>query len=354
MIENVLGGKIWIESTPGVGTTVSFTLTFHKAPKNSSVVNDMQISAKDPDPMANWSQAASPETEQKTYSFCDLSTVPREEQRVCIAEDNHINRKIAISFVKKLGFKCEAYEDGKQAYDALKAQSKEGKPFHLVLMDVQMPVLDGYEATKAIRADPDPNVNRVLIIAMTASAIRGDREKCLEAGMNDYLAKPVRQTALKTMLDEYINKSKGVAEVADKSANSPTVSGDGVNWPADNGDKSAEPTANGIATTSPTEKPKIRRPFKRVMKKVEASIAEVNEAANDTLNGTAAEQNASHRPSPPSGKKATDELGNISSDQVMPKAVLDFSTSGINGHANGDQNGTRPPLEERSGNMDTT
>jgi Response regulator receiver domain len=71
---------------------------------------------------------------------------------------------------------------------------------------VQMPVLDGYEATKAIRKDEDPNVKEVLVIAMTASAIRGDREKCLEAGMNDYLAKPVRQTVLKTMIDEYLAK----------------------------------------------------------------------------------------------------------------------------------------------------
>jgi hypothetical protein len=70
-----------------------------------------------------------------------------------------------------------------------------------------MPVLDGYEATKAIRADPDPHVSSVVIIAMTASAIRGDREKCLEAGMNDYLAKPVRQLVLKSMVDQYLSKS---------------------------------------------------------------------------------------------------------------------------------------------------
>jgi YesN/AraC family two-component response regulator len=69
-----------------------------------------------------------------------------------------------------------------------------------------MPVLDGYEATRAIRRDEDANVREVLVIAMTASAIRGDREKCLEAGMNDYLAKPVRQTVLKTMIDEYLAK----------------------------------------------------------------------------------------------------------------------------------------------------
>ena len=94
--------------------------------------------------------------------------------------------------MQKLGFKCAAFNDGQQAVDALAKASTEGDPFHLVLMDVQMPVLDGYNATREIRKHPDPVVNGVLVIAMTASAIRGDKEKCLEAGMNNYLAKPVR------------------------------------------------------------------------------------------------------------------------------------------------------------------
>jgi signal transduction histidine kinase/predicted ATPase/serine/threonine protein kinase/DNA-binding NarL/FixJ family response regulator len=227
MIENVLGGKIWIESEIGVGTTVSFTLTFKKAPKDSKIPDDMKIAAKDPDPMANWSQSASPGVDEPKASFCDLSKVPPEEMRVCIAEDNAINRKIAISFVNKLGYSCEAFEDGKLAYEALQKKSKEGKPFHLVLMDCQMPVLDGYEATQAIRKDPDPNVKEVLIIAMTASAIRGDREKCLEAGMNDYLAKPVRQAALKSMLNEYIHNPRAAiqrasAEMADAEGTAKT------------------------------------------------------------------------------------------------------------------------------------
>lgn len=71
-------------------------------------------------------------------------------------------------------------------------------------MDVQMPTLDGYNATREIRRDKDPNVNEVLVIAMTASAIEGDREKCLDAGMNNYLPKPVRSTVLSEMLDQYL------------------------------------------------------------------------------------------------------------------------------------------------------
>ncbi|KAL9628562.1 MAG: hypothetical protein Q9164_007225 [Protoblastenia rupestris] len=74
-------------------------------------------------------------------------------------------------------------------------------------MDCQMPVLDGYDATRLIRKDEDPVVRSVLIVAMTASAIQGDKEKCLEAGMNNYLAKPVKAATLKSMLEEYLTQS---------------------------------------------------------------------------------------------------------------------------------------------------
>ncbi|KAI9872825.1 MAG: hypothetical protein M1830_001149, partial [Pleopsidium flavum] len=207
MIENVMCGKIWLTSKPGVGTTVSFTLTFPKAPKNVTA-GSTQITAKDPDPMASWKSdgETTPSTAVPSFNFIDLSLIPRDQIRICIAEDNPVNQKIAVSFVKKLGFKSEAYSDGKQAVDALKRESREGTPFHLVLMDVQMPVLDGYEATRTIREDDDPAVKGVLVIAMTASAIRGDREKCLEAGMNNYLAKPVRAAVLKAMLEEYLKQ----------------------------------------------------------------------------------------------------------------------------------------------------
>jgi signal transduction histidine kinase/CheY-like chemotaxis protein len=215
MIENVLGGKIWLESTPGKGTTVFFQLTFPKAPKNSTAAIP-HVSAKDPDPMANWSHGSG--STAGTPPPCDLSQIPREEIRVCIAEDNPINQKIAVSFVTKLGLQCEAYNDGQQAVDALRLRSKEGTPFHLVLMDVQMPVLDGYNATRAIRSDEDHNVRGVVVIAMTASAIRGDREKCLEAGMNNYLAKPVRAAVLKSMLEEYLSQTPQGIQLSSENA----------------------------------------------------------------------------------------------------------------------------------------
>lgn len=220
MIENVMRGKIWLRSNPGVGTTVFFALTFPIAPKDVTP-ESMQIRAKDPDPMAIWVPKGETEgTPTTTFAdFNDLSLVPRNEIRICIAEDNPVNQKIAVSFVKKLGFNSEAYSDGKQAVDALRSRSKDGRHFHLVLMDVQMPVLDGYDATRTIRKDEDPAVRGVLIIAMTASAIRGDREKCLDAGMNNYLAKPVRAAVLKAMLEEYLSQPPKMMPHLQETAN---------------------------------------------------------------------------------------------------------------------------------------
>ncbi|KAG9825421.1 hypothetical protein KCU77_g15022, partial [Aureobasidium melanogenum] len=201
IIEKVLHGTIWLESEIGVGTTVSFSLPFQKIRPGAETgaagpLNDSMVAMYKPS-----------EDEMKKSSFISLAHIPRDKLRICIAEDNPINQKIAINFVKKLGFKCEAYGDGQQAVDALAAASKAGMPFHLVLMDVQMPVLDGYNATREIRKHPDPIVREVLVIAMTASAIRGDKEKCLEAGMNNYLAKPVRAHVLKQMLEGYLNQA---------------------------------------------------------------------------------------------------------------------------------------------------
>lgn len=204
LIEVMMKGKIRLESEETVGTTAWFTVTFEKA-KSDVTAGDAQ--SKSPPPIDRYSLTASHlDQVDSSNPYLDFSRVPKEEVRICVAEDNPINQKIAIQYVKRLGYSgVVAYENGLKAVEALRQKANEGKPYHIVLMDVQMPVLDGYEATKLIRKDPLDAVRNILVIAMTASAIQGDREKCLAAGMNDYLAKPVRSDVLKKKLDAYLS-----------------------------------------------------------------------------------------------------------------------------------------------------
>ncbi len=106
--------------------------------------------------------------------------------RILIAEDNAVNQRIALRMLKKLGYRADVAANGIEALEAL-----EQIPYDVVLMDVQMPQLDGLEATRRIRATM-PDGRQPRIVAMTANALQGDRELCLEAGMDDYVAKPVR------------------------------------------------------------------------------------------------------------------------------------------------------------------
>jgi CheY-like chemotaxis protein len=134
-----------------------------------------------------------------------LSHIPKDQIRICIAEDNAINARIALQYLQRLGYpRVDTYDNGLKAVEGLREKARQGTPYHMILMDVQMPVLDGYEATKLLRNDELETVRKVLVIAMTASAIQGDREKCLAAGMDDYLAKPVRSEVLKKKLDAYL------------------------------------------------------------------------------------------------------------------------------------------------------
>ena len=106
--------------------------------------------------------------------------------RVLLAEDNLINQKVASRMLSRWGCEVVAVVDGAAAIEAVRAGRLD-----LVLMDCYMPGLDGYEATRAIRALNGPEA-RIPIIAMTANALEGDRERCLDAGMDDYISKPVR------------------------------------------------------------------------------------------------------------------------------------------------------------------
>jgi signal transduction histidine kinase len=148
LIENVMHGKVWLESVPGEGTTVSFSLRFQKVAKAQAGARQY---SREQDLMAKFSNPENNGHEPQSGSCIDLSTIPRNEIRVCIAEDNLINQRIAISFVQKLGFKCDAYLDGFKTIEALERASDNGRPFHLVLMDCQMPHCDGYEGMSSFR-----------------------------------------------------------------------------------------------------------------------------------------------------------------------------------------------------------
>lgn len=254
ILENIMHGEIWLDSKPGVGTTVAFSLPLKKVIRSESGATTSH--GREADPMSIFSPPAVDDG-PGARAIVSLQGIPREQLKVCIAEDNAINQKIAINFVRKLGFQCEAFGDGQQAVDALDRAIADGKPFHLVLMDVQMPVLDGYNATREIRKKSDPRVRDILVIAMTASAIRGDREKCLEAGMNNYLAKPVRVDTLKQMLESYLHQPARAIPDLQQAANKlvDTV----VSEVADGSGEEDATKENGEATTSLPRRPRSER-----------------------------------------------------------------------------------------------
>ncbi|MET0262401.1 MAG: response regulator [Rariglobus sp.] len=119
--------------------------------------------------------------------------------RLLLADDNAVNQKVGAALLKKLGYATDVVADGRQVLEAL-----DKKDYDIVLLDVQMPEMDGYEAARAIRMrDADTSWKRPHLIAMTGNAMQGDREKCLEAGMDDYIAKPVRIDELVTALERW-------------------------------------------------------------------------------------------------------------------------------------------------------
>ncbi|KAI0882444.1 putative histidine kinase HHK1p [Annulohypoxylon maeteangense] len=203
LIENMMKGEIKLESIENKGTKAWFTVTFNKTTPDVSAGEAQPVTT--PSAIGGRRDFPQPSHNQHLlHPVMDLAKIPKDQIRICIAEDNLINQKIAIKFVHKLGYdKVDAYENGLKAVEGLRQKATEGIPYHVVLMDVQMPLLDGYEATALLRKDPIEEVRKVLVIAMTASAIQGDRERCLASGMNDYLAKPVKADLLKRKLDTY-------------------------------------------------------------------------------------------------------------------------------------------------------
>ncbi len=144
----------------------------------------------------------------------------RSQKKILLAEDNLVNQKVAVRMLAKLGYQADVVGNGNEAIEAL-----EGTPYNLVLMDCMMPGMDGFEATRRIRereasdrkreasgeqSNPHtpPRTSHIPIIAMTANAMKGDRKQCLEAGMDDYVPKPVKIEELDAVLQRWIPRQQ--------------------------------------------------------------------------------------------------------------------------------------------------
>jgi PAS domain S-box-containing protein len=166
----LMKGEIGVRSSETAGSTFWFTLPLEPG------------------------QAPSKANETNTITETS-STGPR--LRVLVAEDVSVNQLIAVKMLERLGHIAVAVANGVEAIDSLRSA-----PFDVVLMDCQMPEMDGYEATHVIRTSDTLGCKNIPIIAMTANALKGDREKCLAAGMDDYITKPIRSRDLAEILEK--------------------------------------------------------------------------------------------------------------------------------------------------------
>jgi PAS domain S-box-containing protein len=199
----LMGGQISVESKPGKGSTFRFTAQFEKG-------------AELPEPVK--------EVKKKTI----ISDSRLAGLRVLLAEDNSFNQKMALIMLKKMGISADVASNGREAVEAVKHS-----PYDLILMDVQMPKMDGLEAARTIR-NPDSGVlnPRIPIIAMTANNTKEDREKCLAAGMNAYLSKPVNIDELLTVIKKIMDSgsSPGVSRESLTTINYQTPGANIFDW----------------------------------------------------------------------------------------------------------------------------
>jgi len=146
--------------------------------------------------------------------------------RVLLVEDNRINQEVALMLLEDFGVAADAVSNGLEAIKAL-LDAPESAPYNLVLMDCQMPEMDGYEATRSIRnGGGGAGYSGIPIVAMTANAMKGDREKCIDAGMNDYLTKPIDTEALEIKLKEWLVDKAKEASVTDSVISVQSVEGE--------------------------------------------------------------------------------------------------------------------------------
>ena len=178
-LAETMGGAIGVDSREGGGSTFWFTAVFDLAPPGQA-------------------QLASHRADRR-FGAPAGTALRKPAARILVAEDNTTNRDVALAQLRKLGYTASAVANGLEAIEA-----GERGGFDLVLMDCQMPVMDGFEATRRIRSSAQPGIPGIPIVAVTAGAMRDDRDRCMREGMNGYLAKPVELGPLEDVLARWL------------------------------------------------------------------------------------------------------------------------------------------------------
>jgi CheY-like chemotaxis protein len=180
----MMGGRIWVESAEGQGSRFHFTARFGAAGRATPAT-----ARKPREDAAQWSTGAESPTIEGAR-----------QARILLAEDNAVNRVLMIRLLEKRGHLVVTATSGREALEAYSKQL-----FDLILMDVQMPEMDGLEATAAIREMEKGSGRHVPIVALTAHALKGDRERCLAGGMDGYLSKPVHSAEMLATLNAFLS-----------------------------------------------------------------------------------------------------------------------------------------------------
>lgn len=182
-LAQIMRGRMWVESEPGVGSRFLFNARF-------AVPSPRPTAASTP-------AQAEQEDDRDSESMPLREARPQGSLSILLAEDNPVNQLLTVRMLENMGHRITVADDGAKALEAIQRER-----FDLVLMDVQMPVLDGLEATAAIRtAERASGRVRIPIVAMTANAMQGDRERCLGAGMDDYISKPIAMQQLRATIE---------------------------------------------------------------------------------------------------------------------------------------------------------